>query len=147
MSFIINTVNNAPPLPIYIAGPILLSSSDILNLASTPKLLIPAPGSGFANIPFETWNTSSSGTAYSGGGNLALVNGSNVAITPSNNIFIALAGTSLFNSIANNVTGATVATYTNLNNQAIYLFNTNSAYTGGTQTAKIWIKYYIQPLV
>jgi hypothetical protein len=144
MSTIINAVNNSS-YPVYIAGPILLSSSDLANLSTVGKLLIAAPGANFANIPFFAMCESSAGTGYSGSSTVGFANGSNTNITGST-LFLALAGVTELNSTNIVVNGATVATYTNLNNQATYLFGGSIA-AGGTQTVQVWIKYFILPLV
>ncbi len=127
------------------AGPILLSQSDLVNLSSVAKLLIPAPGANLANIPVLVVAESSTGTSYPGSSIVNIVNGSNSAITTAT-LFLGLGGTSVVDSSAMNVNGAANAAYTNLNNQGVYLFG-GSITAGGTQTVQVWIHYYIKVLV
>ncbi len=143
MSTIINAINSTS-YPVYMAGPILLSSSDLINLSTTAKLLIAAPASGLANIPFFIMCESSTGTAYSGGSTVNIVNGSNTNITTST-LFLGVAGSSVINGGSVIVSGATTATYSNLNGQGTYLFG--GTMSGGNQTVQVWIKYFILPLV
>ncbi len=139
-----NRINNTA-YPYYTAGPIFLSQSDLANLSTVGKLLIPAPGANLANIPVLVIAESSTGTAYSGSSSVNIVNGSNSSITTAT-LFLGVGGTSVVNSSAMNVNGATMAAYTNLNNQGVYLFG-GSLVAGGTQTVQVWINYYIKVLV
>ncbi len=138
-----NAINNSS-YPVNMAGPILLSSSDLINLSTTSKLLIAAPGANLANIPFFIMCESSTGTSYSGGSTVNIVNGSNANITTST-LFLGVAGSSVINGGSVIVSGSTTSTYTILNNQGTYLFGGSMA--GGNQTVQVWIKYFILPLV
>lgn len=144
----INAINNLYPAlgtPIYQQSPpVLLSQTDLQNLNTVPKLLVAALGSGYAILPIEYIEESLAGTAYSGGGSYALVNASGATLATS--VPLVLNGNALLNSASVLISGAT-CTYANLNNTGIYLKNTGTALTGGTQTAKVWLRYMIKKLV
>lgn len=144
----INAINNLYPAfgtpPYALSGPITLSQTDLQNLNTTPKLLVAALGSGYAILPIEYIEESLAGTAYSGGGSYVLVNASGTTLATS--VPLVLNGTAVLSS-ASVLIASTTASYANLNNTGIYLKNTGTALTGGTQTAKVWLRYIIKKLV
>jgi hypothetical protein len=143
-----NAINSNFPitsrLPVYFIGPIFLSTTDLANLATVSKLCIPAPGSGFANMPFFAIAESSAGTTYSGSDSATFVNGSNTLIAFTTNL--GLSGSSVLNSNSSSITGTSTGDYTVLDNQPIYLL-APSLTGAGSQTCKVWIRYNIIPLV
>lgn len=143
-----NAINNTflvnPNASSYLAGPISLSQTNLTNLATTHILLIAAPGSGFAIIPHFVMTKSSTGTGYSGNSTMNFVNGSNTDFCATT-ATLGLSGTSIINSSVINLT-ASVATNSAINNQGFYIFNKGTALSGGNQTIKVWVRYFILEL-
>jgi hypothetical protein len=145
----LNSINNVypnpPTIPYYLTASITLSVSDLSNLQTVPKLILPAPGSGFANIPVAYRTESSAGTAWSGTTQANYINDDNNSVSASF-MQLGLGGTSIMNSNPIAITGSTTSTYARLDNKNIYLIA--PLLTGsGTQTTKVWIIYFILPLV
>lgn len=122
-----------------------LSSSQILNLNTTPVTLIAAQGSGtLIMVDSAVLELVFGGTAYAAGANITLryVNTAGIAISATT------CGATFVNAGQNEVcspgTGGPATTVaTNAVNQVVVLANAGGAFTTGNGTINYWLRYRV----
>lgn len=119
-----------------------LSSSDILNLNTTPKTIVAAPGAGYALIPSSmSYRFTYGGVAYSGGSSITLMCSSKAAGSAS--VFVVIqdaaikASANRSNSVAS---GSGSSADSIVENEALVL-KTSTAFTNGNGTLTVWVTY------
>jgi hypothetical protein len=142
-----------PTGPIGVTGPtgeglqtteVFLSSSDILNLHTTPKVLIPAPGPGKINIILQLVFSFTAGSIpYANGdamdcyydGDVTQLTNGNFTLTSTTNLLqmrIPYYHSPTFN----------FELFLGVNKDIIFKLISTSAFTNGNGTAKIFITYH-----
>jgi len=116
-----------------------ISSSDLLNLHTTPKQLVPAQGANSIVVVDSVIMSLDAGTQYAGGTDI------NVNYESSSTALV-----SAFTSVqsATDVTSLCVKNNTTLNitsglNKSVQLKNNGSAFTTGTGTLKVTVNYQV----
>lgn len=121
-----------------------LTSAQLLGMNATPVELIPAPGAGkviiIDNVLFTMTRTS---TAYASGGTIVLnyATGPVAAINTIAASVLTTAGAAVTQTVRDGIDAAAVA------NDAIVITNGSGAFTTGTGTASVNIKYRIVTFV
>lgn len=132
--FIINPINQS--------NTINISSSQLLNLNTTPILLIPNPGTGCYNVVNSYCSTLNyQGTPYSFAGELGIFYG-NTNITGAGISFDHTSLTASNSSVSNQIgTGITDLNISSVLNMGIYLVGSGGTLTLGNSPLKITIVY------
>lgn len=120
-----------------------LSSAQILALSATPVTLVPAQGANKIIIVDEIlFRMSRTATAYASGGALEFryTNGSGAKVAADIAATVVTTGGA---GVEYNNVGGVVTSLTPVANAAIVITNATGAFTTGTGTAKVFIKYRV----
>lgn len=119
-----------------------VSATELAGMNATPKVLVAAPGAGFA-LAFRSAVLiyDDNGTDYSGGGVITINYGSGGAAQSSNlaATFLTGNGDKVFNMEKLNAAGGLTMPV----NTALVLTNASAAFTGGVGTVKVHIEYSV----
>lgn len=128
---------------------VTFSSSDILNLFTTPKTLVAAPGAGKIIVPdLIVFSLTYGTTTYAGGGVVRVqYAGTTTQLLGTTNVASTITSASSIVSAGNftPISTSTVALTPGIND-ALELQNASAAFTTGNSTMKVYIQYRILTL-
>lgn len=130
---------------------VTLTSSDIQNMASSPVLLLPAPGaSNFLVIDTILWEYVYVAPEYQNGGDIVAIYGNTpppTGITAATTFIPPAQLLTYTENLIFTQSGYVPLTISAVGNQPIYLGNGGSAFTAGNSYAYLTIRYWVYTLM